>query len=366
MAKSIQELLHYTSLTKSVLRTAEIPNPFPGAFSTNKEDVIGDSARYRLNFSQRKASRRAAYGSPAREFELIDVGDATCKLVHTFESANLGGNQGPILWNQLQAMDAYTQDTAREHLRHQLEQAGKRMGNHRIWALARQLRSGVQHYDANGNPLPSSSGAVTTVSNNVNANNQNQLNGIITASWALNNTNIPLHILNLKKRTKRQSGLPIDNALFGENLCSYLAVNTFVAEYLARSDQFRNTYINYAGGELPANFLGIPKWTYVGDSFYTDDDGTNQDLWDGDAITFCPDPETGGWHKLLEGQYWVPSSVDAYADGMSAMASLKAVNGMGSFAQVIMNPPGAVHYQFDTFFHVFKTPDAIYQADVTP
>lgn len=365
MAKSIQELLHYTSLTKSVLRTSDLHDPFPAEFKTTTEDVVGNSARYRLNFSQRKAARYSAYGSPSRNIELLDVGDATAKLVHIFEGLPLTGQQGPILWNQLQSMDAYTQDTAKSHLRHQIEQAGKRLGNHRLWALARQLRSAVQHYDINGNPLPSSTGAVTTVSNNVAANNQNQLNGIIGASWALNNTNIPLDVIELRNRTKRLSGLPIEMALFGDNLMSYLAQNSYVAEYLARDDTFRGKYINFAGTELPAGFLGIPEWHHV-DTFYTDNDGTNQDLWAADAITFCPKPSTGGWYALMQGQYWVPSSIAAFEDGMAAMNSLKPITGMGAFAQVIFDPPGVMHYHFDTLLHVFKTPDAIFQADVVP
>jgi hypothetical protein len=139
-----------------------------------------------------------------------------------------------------------------------------------------------------------------------------------------------------------------------------------VSEYLARHETFRSTYINFAGSELPSGFLGIPEWHYVGEAFYTDDTGTNQDLWDGDAITFSPKPSTGGWYALFQGQYWCPTSISSFEDGMAAMNSLKPVSGMGSFAQVVFDPPGVMHYQFDTFLNVFKTPDAIYQADVTP
>lgn len=366
MARSIQEILNFTSLTKSVLRTAELPNPFPPEFMSNTEDVIGNVARYRLSFSQRKAAPMNTYGAPAKEFELIDVGDASTKLVHNFESMTLGGQQGPILWNQLQSLDAYTRDTALGTLRHQLEQFGRTFGNHRIFMLARMLRNGVCHYDINGNPLPSSSGAVYTVTNNINANNQTSLNGIITASWALANTNIPLQLLNLRKRTKRLSGLPIELALFGENLMGYLAVNTFCQEYLSRSDKFRDVYLDAAGTELPAGFMGIPEWRYVADAFYTDIDGTNQDLWGADDITFCPKPTTGGFHSLMLGTYWCPTSLQAFADGLSAMESLKPVQGMFSYAQVGFNPPGVVHYAGDTALHVFKTPDAIFQADITP
>jgi hypothetical protein len=366
MARSIQEILNYTSLTKSVLRTAELPNPFPAEFMSNTEDVIGNTARYRLQFSQRKAAPINTYGAPAKEFQLIDVGDATAKLVHNFESMTLGGLQGPILWNQLQSLDAYVRDGALQTLRHQLEQFGRTFGNHRIFMLARMLRNGVCHYDINGNPLPSSTGAVYTVTNNVNANNQTSLNGIVTAGWNLANTNIPLQVLNLRRRTKRLSGLPLEMALFGENLMGYLSVNSFVQEYLAREDKFRSTYIDFAGSELPANFLGIPEWRFVGDAFYTDIDDTNQDLWGGDDITFCPKPTTGGWHSFLLGTYWCPTSLQVFADGVAAMESLKPVQGLFSYAKVEMNPPGVMHLAGDTALHCFKTPDAIFQADVTP
>ena len=366
MAKSILELLHYTSLSKAVLRTSELPNPFGDEFMSNTEDVVGDSARYRLQFSQRKAAPANVYGSPAREFTLIDLGDATVKLVHNFLSVTLGGRQGPILWNQLQSMDSYQRDEARGILRQQLEQFGKVFGNHRIWMLARMLRAGVCHYDANGEPLPSSSGAVTTVTNNVNANNQNQLNGLITASFALASTNIPLFFSQLRKRSKRLSGLPIELAYYGENFPTYVSQNSFLAEYLSRHEQFRTPWVMENGGVIPNGMFGIPQWVDVSDAFYTDASGTNQDLWDGDAITFCPRPTTGEWHKLMLGTYWCPSSLQAFADGMSAMASLKPVQGMFSFAQVNMNPPGVVHFAGDTAMHVYKTPDAIFQADVTP
>lgn len=366
MAKDIREILNYTTLTRSVLRTEGLPNPFPPEFMSNTEDVIGNTARYRLSFSQRKAAPINTYGAPAREFELVDVGDATCKLVHNFLSVTLGGQQGPILWNQLQSLDAYTRDGALGALRQQLEQFGKTFQNHRLFMLARMLRSGVCHYDANGNPLPSSSGAVSTVTNNVNANNQSQLNGLCTASFLLNNTNIPLFFTQLISRSKRLSGLPIEVAMYGENFPTALSTNQFVAEYLSRHQPFRESWLGNNEQIIPDGMFGIKKWLYVNDAFYTDADGSNQSLWDADAITFCPNPATGGWHKFMLGTYWCPSGIQAYSDGADAMSSLKPVQGMFSFAQVGFNPPGVVHFAGDTAMHVFKTPDAIFQLDFTP
>jgi hypothetical protein len=232
-------------------------------------------------------------------------------------------------------------------------------------AAIQMLKSGVIYWDTNGNLLPSSSSAYDTAGYSVNipANNQNQLNGIISTSWALPSTNIPQQLRILKKTARQLSGYPLKYAFYGENCPSYLQINEFVKDWFIRYPEKRDQF--YDTAEIPDGTLGF-TWIPVYESFYEDQNGTNQALWNADQVTFTP-PLTGlpdhmRWWRMIEGSWEVPTSLNVQSDAMESLKSCKTVWGMGGYSAVIMNPVRITAFMFDTFLPTIVAPATVFQA----
>jgi hypothetical protein len=359
VAKSISQILSYTTLTGSIQATTSgIPNPFPPAFFKSTKKVTGNRGRYTRFTGERRTARSTKYGAPARNRGLRDVGEVDVKLLHTFESQTMD----PLVMKQLRSKDSYELDKGLNEVSRQVTEFKRLFDNLRVAAVAQVLRNGILYFDGDGNLLPSSSGAVDSHSFQMSANNQNQLNSIITASWALNTTDIPLQLRNLKKRSRRLTGYPLKYAFYGESIPSYLTANDYVLDYLARNPTMQAKWLDSA--EIPDGLFGF-TWVPAYEAFYEDADGTNQDLWNGDSVVFTPEV-SDDWWEFLEGSFEVPTTVNVMTDAEAAMRSLATQHGMFGYGVVTHNPPTVCGYYGDTFIPALKVPDAIFQADVTP
>lgn len=359
MSKSLAQVLGYVTLTGSIQATTRgLPNPFPAGYMRGDKGkkVVGNKGKYTRYTGQRKTARLNKYGSPAKRQTLMPVGEVDVKLFHVFEELSID----PLVMKQLRSKDSYEQDRGMEEVGRQLAEYAALFSNLEIAMLAQLLKNGVHYWDAEGNLLPSSSGAVETFSYQMSANNQNQLNGLITASWALNNTDIPLQLRNLKKRSARLTGMPVRKVLYGENIPTYLAQNDFVHEFLIRNPTQNADFLQ--SGEIGSLF-GL-EWIPVYEAFYEDADGTNRDLWDADMCVFTPEPDTS-WLEWLEGSYELPKSIDI-VPSETVMGNFETTYGKFAYAKCGHNPPTATVYTGDTALPVLKVPDAIFQADVTP
>lgn len=358
MAKSLQQILGYVTLTGTIQATTRgIPNPFPEAFMTKTQDVVGNKGKYTRFTGQRKTARLNKYGGPAYRRNLMPVGEVDVKLFHLYEKITLD----PLLMKALRSYDSYEQDRGIQEVGRHVAEFGALFQNANIATTAQVLNSGILYWDADGNLLPSSSGSAESHSFNMSANNQNQLNGIITASWALPTTDIPLQLRNLKKRAAQLTGYPLKYAFYGENIPTYLTQNDYVIDYLSRNPSVNVEFLQAAElGEL----FGL-TWVPVYTSFFEDSADTNQAIWGADEITFTPEV-SADWWEVLEGSYEVPKTIDIVTSAESAMSSMDTVYGMFSYGKAEHDPPGVSVFMGDTRLPVLKVPDAIYQADVTP
>lgn len=365
MSYALEKVLGHTPLTEA-LRTHVngIPNQLPDTLFSVKERFLGDKGRFRELTGERRTAKRTHYGSPAIKRNLRDVGDRDVRMWHNFEEIEID----ILMLQKLQSVDKYEQDMGKSWLADQLEQAAMRLQNNRVAAVTSVLRYGAIYWDSDGNLLPSSSGADTnlTVSFNVPANNQNQLNGIISASWALNNTDIPTQILSLKAQAAKDTGYQLTTAFYGKNIPSYLFKNDFMQSYLSRNTGFNDQYMRTA--EIPDGLLGF-KWIPVYEMFFEDNDGTNQSLWGDDLVVFTPDvmdEQYMKWWMPMEGSFQVPRSLSIPRDVSNILSNFETVHGIFSYAEMITNPPSAVGRYGDTFLPALRNPSVIYQADVTP
>lgn len=350
----------YAPLTGTIQATKTgLPMPLPNGFMNLIKPTIGDSGRYTRVTGTRRTARMAMYGSPAVRRQLKDIGTVDVKLLHTIEEILIN----PLVMQQLREYNNYNiQRLGMEEIARQVAEFKQLFVNLRVTAILQVLATGNLYFDAAYNLLPSSSGAKTTVTFQVPANNQNQLNGILPAGgqWNLALTDIPNQLRALKQTARQQTGYPLKYAFYGKNIPSYLTNNDFVLDYLARNPTANNEFVN--SGDLPAGLFDF-TWIPVYETFYEDINGNFQTIFGNDSVVFTPEVDPSWW-EIMEGTYLVPSTLNIITDASAAIASMKQVQGMAGYSYVCANPPTIMMNFLDTFLPVLKVPNAIFQAVV--
>lgn len=379
MAKSIEQILGWLNLTGEIkVTTTGIPNPLPKPFFSTTKPTDADKGVYTTTRGQRKLARSVKYGARPSLRELLGVGEKPVKLIHNIEEQEID----PLIMRHLRAKDAFTRDLAESEIKRQVAEFKQLFVNTQIASIISMLSlttANKIHVDANGYILPTSSGAADSYEFQVAATHQNQLNGIIAASWATTTTDIPLHLRNLRKQSLKDTGRRLGLALYGENVPTYLAANNFMKDWWVRNPGYQMQWLN--GWEIPDGMLGF-RWIPMYGSFFEDNSGTNQDLWGADHITFLPavsgnqpsDSEENAmgevtamsdWYEMMLGTYEVPRSLSVAGDAASVLSNVETVLGMFSYGTIDKYAKAST-VAGQTFLPVLKNPDVLYAADVTP
>lgn len=358
---SIQNLMSYVYLTEGVkVRSSKVANPFPAEF-WNEEKVSGAAARVPQFYGTRRAARISAYGSTGRRRSMAPIPMQDHVMYAVFEETLLS----PALLNQLRSRSTYNHDMARQEVDQQVEIARDELQNTRVGSLASMLNpanGGNTYFDSDGNLLGSSSGATYTLSAQLGANNLNQLNGIISASWALATTDIPANIRSLQKQSSTDTGHDVEYAFYGAAIPGYLTANNYVKEYTIRNPQFNQSYL--ATNEIPDGFLGIKKWIPAYKCVYDKYDGTKVSLFADDGVAFTINPKY--WYKLFAGSRLIPKSIQIYKDVDEALNNLTEAFGM--FGYCYLDPRTVELYMMtgDVCLPACVNNAGLYLADTVP
>lgn len=358
MASTLQQILGYVTLTKAIQEIKSgIPDPFPKEFETVTQEVLGQSARYVRMFGQRRTARLSQYGASARNRELINLGTKDVILMHFFEEQRIN----PLVWQQLHNYEDYNvQRMGLQELARQTKEFVQLFQNTRTAAKALMLANGKMWWDADGNLLPTSSGAVETVDMGIPANNQNQLNGLLTNSFDSNGTDIPSFFRRLIQASARISGYKPKYAFYGINIPTYFNQNDFVQDWAVRNPTMNSEYL--ANGEIPQGLFGL-IWIPVYTTFWEDQNGVNQNIFPADQITFTPEI-TSDWYSMFEGSYVVPTTIDINPTAEGALASARQVFGQFGYGKMIDNPPGLSSFYGDTNLPTITNPNVAFQATI--
>lgn len=334
-----------------------IPDPLPPGFSSTTEKVLGNTARYMVYTGTRQTARLSQYGSPAIKRAQRNIGSQDVVLMHSFEQIAFN----PIVLQQLRQYENYdVQNMGKEEVARQVGNFTELFVNLRRAATMMMLVNGKLWFDGNGNLLPTSSGAVETLSAQRSANNENQLNSLITAKWNLNTTDIPLQLRNLRLRSAEDTGYQQKYALYGANIPSYLTQNDYVIDYLSRNPTWNNKWNESA--EIPDGLFGF-TWVPMYTSFFDDQNESHQTIWGADQVVFCPEVDKRWW-SIIEGSYPVPTTINVQTDAEAALSSLKEVYGMFGYSTVQTNPVSIATFMGDTFWPALKNPAVTYAATV--
>jgi hypothetical protein len=360
MAATIAEVLGYTSLLEAIENIKKgIPSNMPPGFSSITENVLGNTGRFVQTPGTRQTSRLSHYGAPAHKRALVDIGRRDVMLIHSFEELSF---DPMVLQNLMKYNDYAAQNMGEQEVARQVGNFTELFVNLRKAVMQQVLVNGKVYFDDDGNLLPTSSGASVTVDFGRSANNENQLNSIIAASWALAGTDIPSHLRNLRVQAAKDHGYELKYAFYGKNIPTYLTQNDYVLDYLSRNPVMQAKFLESA--EIPAGLFGF-VWVPVYTSFFEDATGTNREIWGGDNVVFTPEPDRRWW-SVIEGSYPVPTNINIINNAEAFLSSLKQVYGMFGYSQLLTNPPSVATYMGDTFLPTMKNPNVTYAADVTP
>jgi len=363
MAYSVADLLGYIPLMEPVETTKTgIPNVLPPEFWTTTEDVPGHLARVVEMPGTRRVASVSPYGSPPRLVDKVSLSVRDIMLLHTIEEMAFRDE----LFRMLMDWGKYTpQDKmAKEEIVRQGEQWRQKHDNLDVAAVTLLLGAGAGTlwFDGNGKPLPSSSGAKLTVDQLVPANNKNQLNGLISASWATAATDIVSQINAIKVQAIQDTGYRLKYAFYGKNIPGYFAKNDSIKLFWQYNQALNTSYMST--GIMPKEFLEL-IWLPGQLAFYEKDDGTKVSLFPDDQVTFTPEINAQTY-AYLRGSYPVPKGFAWGGSAQDVLNSVDLVYGRFRYAYGKFNPTAIVDTMGSTWLPRLKVPNAYYFADVTP
>lgn len=369
MAKDLIELLGYRTLTGLITATVPgVPDILPASLDSFKKDVLMDEGEFTVTYGNRGVARRVKFGADARKRDLNKVAIQPVKLLHWKEQIEFDAK----VMMRLRAMNTYEQDKAYEQVTAQVAYFNEFFTNNRKTLKLKTLQSPTLYFDGEGNLLPSSSGAVETVTLYTEAASNTgqglQMDGstpIITATWATATNDIPKMLRSLKKTALARTGYPLKYVVYGENILSYLINNNYIKDYLAREGKQRNEYLN---DDEIGHLFGL-DWIPGYSQFFNTNVGTDSEtsnfIVGADEIIAFPEPSSGWWERL-DGSFPVPTNINIQTDIETAFKSIELVSGKFSYSLVDLSKLSAVLNCGDTVLYALKVPNAKYTLDVTP
>lgn len=361
MATNIQSvlgtdaLLGATGVAASAVPQNHLP---PGLF---KGTPVGSNTGYVLvGQGTNQTAKTAARGSVARPVTLSGMSRRPEVLLHSSNSIEV---KADTLMNLVNPRNGADEVFAKSEIARQVNECTVRSVNLRTQCISSLFGLGKAWYDADGNPLASSSGAVTTIDPGIPANNLNQLNGLISASWATASTPIVKNLMNIQKQAlingKGRVG-PIEHAIYGADIFDYIYSNTQGQAMIRNNPVYMSAF---AQGVIPNGFAGIKNWWpgYLG--FYDNASGTTVTPIAGDCLILMPDPNPS-WYELQEGVQPLPSEFGVSTDLNDIAAKTTIANGYFTYAYQTMNPYGATMIFGDNFLPAIHIPEVVFIADV--
>lgn len=359
---SLLDIMSWRNISESIQKTESgIPNPLPPVFTNLKEDVMGDRTTYLTFYGQRSTAKRVEYGSPSKVRTLKQVGEQTVALLHFAEHIKFRQELQNLIIRNPNSLDV--QRMAQQEIARHTRDFKTLFDNTRIACMMSMLANGKIWIDSSGNILPSSSGTSTTIDFGIPAGNQNQVSGIIGASWATTTTAIIQHIEDIKVKARRATGRELKHAFYGQNIANYIFTNATMKSYWGFNSSIYGQFQS-SPGSVPNGFAGL-QWHPMASGFYDDSTDTTQGFFGVDQVTFTPEIDRNVY-TLFEGSMAVPKAFGISPTALDGMGNFETVYGMGGYAVPEVDPVGIKQVNFDTFLPMWKVPNDMYICDVTP
>lgn len=358
MVLGTEVLLGATGLAASSLPVRHLP---PALL---KGRNVGSNTGYVLvGAGTNKTAKQSMRGSAARPVTISGAARRPEVLLHSGNSIEIDAD---LLVNLANPANGQREQFAKSEIARQVKECTTLSMNFRIAALTSLFGLGAIWYDVNGDILPSSSTAVTTIDPLIPANNRNQLNTLISASWATATTPIATNIMNIVRQglinSKGRTG-PINNVIYGADIFNYFYNNDQLKAYNGTNAGAQAAFQN---GVIPQGYLGIQNWYpgYLG--FYNNKDDTTVFPIAADCLAMFPDPDPS-WFELQEGIEPVATGqFGTAADLNSLAANITMAPGMFTYAFGSLNPVRGTMVFGDNFLPAIHIPEVVFIGDVVP
>ena len=361
MSFALEQLLGYIALGKPIEKVKNgIPDPLPEFSAIKGTPAVADKKRFMTYRGTRTTSRRVEYDAPHVRGAHTPVGEVDIVCVTSKELLPVPGS----MLLKLRSLDKYQADMGKDWLAITTRNFVTKFDNLRKAQRWMMLANGTAYFDAEGNLLPTSSGALATGAGSIDisvpATHKNQADGIIDLPWSNSQANIPYHIEKLHQQQAFQTGFDIECALYGAKIPSFLSTNDYALDYLARNKKFNDAFVE---GTLPDGLFGVKRWIPTSKVFYEDYGGTNRQIFADDSLVLCPSP-SDEWYEEVEGTTFVPTTFEATSDMQAALATAVLKEGMYGYGLPQHNPFGVTLFYGDVSLSFIKNADVIWQLDV--
>jgi len=347
-----RQLSRSIQLVKPGLSVEHLP---PG-LTTPTEGIEGHMHTMRQYTGARTTPTRVEYGAPSVRYTPTGVTEQNVSLISFANSVNI---KAATLMN-LESDSGDKQRLGEQEVDRIVKETATIQDNGRAAAVMSAFALGKIHYDSKGNLLPSSSNAQATIDYLIPANNRNQLNGIVSGSWANPATKITKQAQNIRKAAAKLNNYKPTIALYGSDIFNLLASNDDVQAYMGMYPAYQAAFM---AGDIPDGFMGF-KWYPAYMSYFVDQNGTAQEIFPADGITFMPEVSTE-WYGFVEGTTPIPGDFGVAKSNLSdVLSGVATVRGKYSYAYGTVDPVGAVQVYGDCYLPEIHVPQAVFIADV--
>jgi len=331
---SITDILSYVPLTEAVQTIkGGLPRVLPDVFWDLSEDLPGTKGRLIEYQGQRQVARVTPAGAPPRPVQQLPLDDKALIMLSSDEEITFAEELQNVLmkWEQYEPQ----QNWAERQLAYQGEAFRMKFENLETAAVLQTVANGTLYFDADGNLLPTSSGAVLSVPQGVPTNNTGTLNGLLTGSFATSTFDIIGFLTQkLKPRALTDTNYPTRTAIYGANIPGYMANNQYVQRAWAFQQEYASYYQNT--GDIKEGFCGF-KWIPAAEAYYVDQNQNSQLIFPPDQITFMPEITKAVW-TFYRGSTQVPTQFGAIMPTAEAtLKSFSEIFGRYRYAYVPVN-----------------------------
>lgn len=239
------------------------------------------------------------------------------------------------------------QERAAQVIEYETREFKRKHDNQKITALCSALIKGNIYCDANGNILPSSSGAKRTVSmnldyvgSNAKAYNSTLIGSETPGDWRTGGTSIAKSMALIRKWYRQVNGRDLRYGIFGADVPAMFANNDDAERWQQGSAAISE---KFASGGIPDGFFAEGMIWLPGDQLgWQDSNGTYQYWLAADEVLFLPEPDRS-WIEIQNGTEEVPNGDGQFVDAPDAIrGGLRTATGQYTMCYVPPRPPAKI------------------------
>ena len=372
MADSFQTILDYRELSASYRQAPTLLEmPFTDNFFKNPTPTTADEVTTFIVGRINQPAQGNTRGGNPRQMAGPSANKKQFSLFHSFNELMLDANTLRFL----RATDPSIQEIGRQLIADTIDEAGRRQRLFREIVISQIMTVGKVYLDAAGNILvptvdavtgvvTAPAGAVIAADYQVADSHRGNLGALVGAAsptpglWDTNSTDMFSQLAAVRDAALKQSAeVPTEIYMHRTHIPSLIQNSTF--KTYAQFNNLRNEDVLRGSGV--DNLYG---WNFhFIDGYWTDLNGVQRPIIPTKQVIMTP--KGGDWMRCKEGTQDIPTTVGIVDSLEAALATLKPVVGMFSFAQVRVSPLVQLSlYLGDNFGCGFMNPNAVWMPTV--